>query len=321
MFHRCLLIIALLGCSCGRIDFDGLHQSVLPDEPDIPPDVEECLERLETNDLIAAIADFGNAAPCQTIFTLDGTGSSPGKCGTKIVKYAWTIRSEQGVVFTTFDGAPGAAANGRSAVDGTSERWRAQFAPYNGALAARVKIGAPSENMQFYYTYMSLEENAWYVLNFDGYSEQGKRTSAYVQKHGGDFNTYGLSGFPILLTDSWQAFSVEFATPQNLDADSTSVKDGRLRFRFNGFAADGDIYWFDNFTLHKKDDPNKTNLLTNPDFEASESNWRVSGVQWMAAPVSNRVSGTYRATLIVTDDAGRISAEAQRMFTLPSCSL
>lgn len=113
--------------------------------------------------------------------------------------------------------------------------------------AARLQFNRVGNNMQFFQSALALEPNTRYRLSFAAYSNNGRDLGIYLHKHTAGYGSYGLDIATVNLTTQWQSFTYEFTT-RNF---TRAVRDGRLRFRFVGFATVGDIYWLDAVQLHK----------------------------------------------------------------------
>ena len=164
--------------------------------------------------------------------------------------------------------------------------------------AAHVTLTKVGSNMQLYQDGFTLKADTRYRLSFSAFSSSGNDMRVYVQQHDKPYASLGLKGQVIKLTSDWQQFSTEFTTT----GFSGTTNDTRLRFWPVRYAANGDVYHFDNVVLEEvggsNPPPNPTNtpapagptatpppqsgggsctafdsLLSNPDFESGTSSW------------------------------------------------
>lgn len=118
---------------------------------------------------------------------------------------------------------------------------------YQGDYAARVDIIKAGENVQLYQKGFLLEPKTYYRLEFSARSNRGHDVAIYLHKHKAPYSTFGLRNFRVNLTDEWNTFDVTFRT-KKFDTPTT---DTRLRLYLRYYDMDGDIYWFDSFSLTK----------------------------------------------------------------------
>jgi hypothetical protein len=113
--------------------------------------------------------------------------------------------------------------------------------------AGRVSITTAGTNVQLYQSNLRLEPNTDYVLTFAAYSNTGHDLSVYLLKQVSPYTNYGLGGFVAGLTTGWQTFTKTFRTA----GFTGTVSDGRLRFWFAPYDANGDVFYLDKVTLQK----------------------------------------------------------------------
>ncbi|CAG0957191.1 Serine-aspartate repeat-containing protein D [Methanosarcinales archaeon] len=131
----------------------------------------------------------------------------------------------------------------------TNGAWTYSAAPpgYDGTGSAlKIAFTTIGTNMQTYQTGRTLEPNTRYRLSFAGYSTVGHDVTVNLIKDVSPYTNYGLSK-TFNLNNSWQSFTTEFTT----SGFTGTVKDGRIRFWFVGFAAKGETYYFDDIRLEK----------------------------------------------------------------------
>lgn len=131
----------------------------------------------------------------------------------------------------------------------TNGAWTYSAAPpgYDGTgNALKIAFTTIGTNMQTYQTGRTLEPNTRYRLSFAGYSTVGHDVTVNLIKDVSPYTNYGLSK-TFNLNNSWQSFTTEFTT----SGFTGTVKDGRIRFWFVGFAAKGETYYFDDIRLEK----------------------------------------------------------------------
>ncbi len=112
--------------------------------------------------------------------------------------------------------------------------------------AAHVTLTKVSNNMQLYQSGFLLKANTRYRLSFSAFSSSGNDIRVYVQRHGSPYSLFGLDQ-QFNLTTQWQNFSTEF-TSTGFNGTST---DTRLRFWPVRYAANNDVYHFDNVVLEE----------------------------------------------------------------------
>lgn len=117
-----------------------------------------------------------------------------------------------------------------------------------GNSAARISIASQGSDLQFYQSGFTLKLNTRYRLSFKAYSNNGRDLSVFVQRHTSPGTGYGLSNVLCDLTKSWSTFSMEFVATSFA---GPSTNDTRLRFRFNGLANPGTVYYLDDIVLEE----------------------------------------------------------------------
>jgi uncharacterized delta-60 repeat protein len=118
---------------------------------------------------------------------------------------------------------------------------------YASPHAALVAITAHGTNTQLYQSDLPVESGYRYRLRFRAYSNTGHDLSVSMHKHTPPYTAYGLQNRLVDLTTEWQQFSIEFVA----SGFTGTVADGRLRFWFASYAADGDSYTIDDVELLK----------------------------------------------------------------------
>ena len=123
----------------------------------------------------------------------------------------------------------------------------AQGGAHNGEAAAQVDIRTQGTNVQLYQYGITLEPNQQYRLHFAAYSSNGRDMSVYIHQHGAPYTNYGLAGYFVDLGTDWQAYTVEFTTPDW----GAPVNDARLRFWLAPYDKDDMTYRVDYVFLEK----------------------------------------------------------------------
>jgi hypothetical protein len=117
-----------------------------------------------------------------------------------------------------------------------------------GNYAAKIAIASQGSDIQFRQTGFPLKLNTRYRLSFKAYSNNARDLSVFIQRDSSPGTSYGLSNVLCDLTKTWKSFSMEFVAT-GFTGPSTS--DTRLRFRFNGLANPGTIYYLDDIVLEE----------------------------------------------------------------------
>ena len=117
------------------------------------------------------------------------------------------------------------------------------------ANAARLDMVTQGNNVQLYQQNVQLEPNTKYIFGFIAKSNSGHDLTVNLHKHVANYDNYGLKDFHIDVGTEWQAYYGEFVTP----AKNGAINDGRLRFWFAPFDANGDIYWIDQVIIIRAD--------------------------------------------------------------------
>jgi hypothetical protein len=118
----------------------------------------------------------------------------------------------------------------------------------SGSNAAKVTVNIPGDNTQLFQGGVALMPAIQYRLTFKAYSSTGHDLSVFVQRHDSPYTNYGLSGHVFNLTGIWQTFTVVFTT---VNFPPPAPSNARLRFKFNGFATAGDVYFIDDVSLER----------------------------------------------------------------------
>ncbi len=118
----------------------------------------------------------------------------------------------------------------------------------SGATAARLAVTTLGNNIQFYQTGLTLKPNALYRLTFKAYSSNGRDLSVFLQRHDPPYTNYGLNNVVFNLTSGWQTFTIEFTA---INFPPPTPSNARLRFKLNGFATAGTIYFIDDVSLQE----------------------------------------------------------------------
>ena len=129
--------------------------------------------------------------------------------------------------------------------------------------AAKINITTAGGNVQLFQSGVDLVANTNYRLSFAAKSNTGHDLSVSLQNHKPNYEYYGLQNQVADLNSNWQTFEFEFTT----SGFSGSVDNGRLRFWFAPYDANGDVYWIDHVVLEQIGSaPNPTNTpIPNPD--------------------------------------------------------
>ncbi|GEM_PF-1933188 len=163
----------------------------------------------------------------------------------------------------------------------------------SGTGAAKISIGTPGNNIQFYQSDITLEQNTQYRLKFKAFSSTGHDLSVFVHRHTSPYTNYGLNGQVFNLTNTWQEFSVVFTA---INFPPPTPSNARLRFKLNGYAASGDVYYIDDVVLEKVSggSPVATKVLveTAPDGTGS------------VVPAQTVATGTSITVYAISRDAG-----------------
>ncbi len=112
--------------------------------------------------------------------------------------------------------------------------------------AARLTNTTSGSNTQFYQSGITLVPGTEYTLTFKARSTAGHDLSVFVHRHDSPYTNYGLNGEVFNLTSVWQTFTTTF-TAVNFPPPTPS--NARLRFRLNGYAANGEQYFIDDVEL------------------------------------------------------------------------
>ncbi len=114
--------------------------------------------------------------------------------------------------------------------------------------AAKVTVTTTGSNVQFYQSGITLQSNTLYRLSFKAYSSNGRDLAGTVQRHDAPYTNYGLDNVVFPLTTSWQEFEVQFTT---VNFPPPTPSNARLRFRMNGYAINGTVYYIDDVILEE----------------------------------------------------------------------
>ncbi len=112
--------------------------------------------------------------------------------------------------------------------------------------AARLTNTTSGSNTQFYQSGITLVPNTEYTLTFKARSTASHDLSVFVHRHEAPYTNYGLNGPVFNLTNAWQTFTTTFTS---INFPPPTPSNARLRFRLNGFAANGEQYFIDDVTL------------------------------------------------------------------------
>lgn len=111
--------------------------------------------------------------------------------------------------------------------------------------AACVTIETPGTAIQLSQSGVPLKPQTWYQVSFKAYSSAGNDVGLYLHKHGSPYTNYGLEVWGVDLSTEWKRFSYTFKT----SGFDMPVGDARLRFALDGYAKEGDRYYFDDIAL------------------------------------------------------------------------
>lgn len=111
--------------------------------------------------------------------------------------------------------------------------------------SAQISITKQGTNVQLYQNDIRLQPNTRYRLTFSGKSNSGHNLSVSLQKHQSPYTNYGLRDVTANLTSSWKTFEYEFDTR----GFNNTVNNGRIRFWFAPYDANGDKFYIDNVEL------------------------------------------------------------------------
>ncbi|MFN0158351.1 MAG: carbohydrate binding domain-containing protein [Bacteroidota bacterium] len=114
--------------------------------------------------------------------------------------------------------------------------------------AAKLTVASSGNNIQFYQSGITLKPNAQYRLTFKAYSNNGRDLSLFLQRHDAPYTNYGLNNVVFGLTNFWKTFTIDFTA---INFPPPTPSNARLRFRLNGFAIAGTIYYIDDVTLEE----------------------------------------------------------------------
>jgi hypothetical protein len=166
--------------------------------------------------------------------------------------------------------------------------------------AAHVTLTKVGSNMQLYQDSFTLKADTRYRLSFSAFSSAGNDMRVYVQQHDKPYAAIGLKGQVFNLTSEWQQFSTEFTTTGFSGGTTT---DTRLRFWPVRYAANGDVYHFDNVVLEEVGGANPPASPTNTPAPANPTNTPVpSGPTATPPPQSGSGSCTAVDTLLNNAD-------------------
>jgi hypothetical protein len=118
-------------------------------------------------------------------------------------------------------------------------------APYSGSKDAKISITTIGTNTQLQQLNVPVVANTPYRLTFAAYSSGGRDMSVELIKNTTPFTDYGLGIYVPNLATGWSYFTKDFTT------NASATNDARLKFGFNNYAANGDIYYIDEIKLEK----------------------------------------------------------------------
>ncbi len=111
-----------------------------------------------------------------------------------------------------------------------------------GDGAAVIRADEPSSNIQLYQTGLSLKAATRYRLSFTASGTDD--LAVFVHRHRAPYESYGLMGYEVGLSEEPRRVTVFFTTPDAGDLDG-----GRLRFWFAPFARPGSRWRIDDVEL------------------------------------------------------------------------
>ena len=119
---------------------------------------------------------------------------------------------------------------------------------YDNPSCGKATISQQGTNVQLYQAGLPLEPDTVYILTFSAYSNTGHAMDVALFKDQPPYVNYGLAPHRADLTTAWKSFAFEFTT----SGFRTPVRDGELQFWLAPYAVGGDIYYFDNIKVTKK---------------------------------------------------------------------
>ena len=213
----------------------------------------------------------GSVAWIETFNSAQGASDSPVGIGTapdgtvistggSIVDVQDGAPQETGTFATVVGYAPRAAPGSLVANPGFESDLRSWTCQTNGAatvstsapgekspLAARITIDRPDSGIVFYQQNLPLEPFAHYRLTFSARCNTGHDVAVSLIQHTEPHIAYGPREKICDLGREWTSFSLDFIAEGFIQ----HVRDGRIMFRFNGMAEQGDEYTFDNIVLER----------------------------------------------------------------------